>query len=77
MVTIGSVLLGLGLIAVGVFMVWKGSRLRQWVGDIASILEVSWLDWPVLGVIVILLGGLLMTGLIQTILVRVLGGFGG
>ena len=77
MVTIGSVLLGLVLIAVGSFMVWKGSRLRQWVGDIASILEVSWLDWPVLGVIVILLGGLLMTGLIQTILVGVLGGFGG
>jgi len=75
MITLGSVLIGLVLIAVGFFMAWKGSRLRQWVGDISAILDVSWLDWPVLGIIVMLFGGLLVTGIFQSLAALLLGGF--
>ena len=76
MLTVGGFFLGLLFLAIGFFMVWKGSRLRQWVGDIATILEVSWLDWPIIGVVLMLLGAMLMTGTLQSLLLLVLGNLG-
>lgn len=76
MFTIGGFFLGLLFLAVGFFMVWKAARLRQWVGDLTIIFDVSWLDWPLLGIIVMAFGGLLITGLMQTILLLIFGGFG-
>lgn len=75
MITVAGFLIGLVLIVVGFYMVWKGSRLRQTVGDLASIIGVSWLDWPVIGVVIMVAGGLLMTGLLETLLLGLLGGF--
>ena len=77
MITAGGFILGMILIGVGGLMVWKSNRLRQTVGDLATLIGYNWLDWPVIGVVAMLVGALIAFGILQTILGVVLGGFGG
>jgi len=67
---IGSFLLGIILLVIGLVLVWKSRFLYQNVGDLAEVLDISkggWLlQWPILGSIVMLVGMLLMAGIISS-----------
>lgn len=71
MITLGSFVLGLLIIAVGFFMIWKTHRWQEYVGSLNDILgypQWSWLDWDTLGVLTMVIGAVVMFGLFQTFL---------
>lgn len=75
MITVGSFFLGLLLLVVGFVMVWKSNRLRLTVGDLASLLGYSWLDWPIVGSLVMLVGAFVMFNLWQALALFLFGRF--
>lgn len=57
-------------------MVLKTNRWREYVGSLNDILgypQLSWLDWNVLGVVIMVLGVIVAFGLWQTFLLLTLG----
>ncbi len=80
MITFGGFTIGLLMFAVGFTMVWKSHRWREYVGSINDILgypQYSWLDWSFTGVVLMILGLLVASGLIQAIIGATLGKFFG
>lgn len=74
--SLGLMLLGLVLLAIGFFMVWKTNLFLQWFGDIGEMLgfvNANWLSWKVLGMLLMILGFLLATNLLQLFLQVTLG----
>lgn len=57
-------------------MVWKTHRWREYAGSLSDILgypQLSWLDWNVLGVLIMLFGVIVMLGLFQAFIMLTLG----
>lgn len=74
--TIGGFILGIAIAILGFFMVWKGHRWREYVGDLREIMQFSgmgWLDWPVLGAFLMFVGVMMAFGIFQAIAVAILG----
>lgn len=76
MITFGAFVLGLLIFGIGFTMVWKTNRWREYVGSLSDILgysQYSWLDWNLLGVIIMVIGVVVALGLFQTFIMLTLG----
>ena len=73
--TASGIIIGLMLIALGGVMVWRARWFREYVGDIGTLFDTTkldWLDWSIVGVILIIIGFMVMTGLFQIIAYAIL-----
>ncbi len=76
--TVGSFFLGFVLFVAGFFAVWRTRILRDYVGDLSTLVgapEHEWLDWKLLGVIAMLLGILIMFGIFPLLWQLTVGSF--
>lgn len=72
----GLIILGLAIMAVGFLMVWKTNKWLEWFGDIGTVMGfigATWMSWKTLGMIFMLIGFLMATGLMQLFLQVTLG----
>ncbi len=78
MITLGGFIWGAIVVVIGIVMVWKTHKFREYVGNLNTLLgypQFSWLDWNVLGVIMVIVGIFMMFGLMQEIIILLAKGF--
>jgi hypothetical protein len=66
--TVGSFFLGLTFTVIGFLGVWKSYWFRKNIGDINELFGVTkmtWLNWDVVGIFLIVFGVIIMFGLFQ------------
>jgi hypothetical protein len=67
------IFLGIILMALGFFMVWRTNLLVQWFGDLSLLTGVNWLSWKIVGLAFMLFGFLLATNLFSFFLYATVG----
>lgn len=74
----GTIFLGLVLIVVGFFAVWKSYVFEEYIGNLAELMsspQWSWLSWKLLGVVFMFLGAIMVFGLLPLVFGRLFGNF--
>jgi hypothetical protein len=78
MITLGGFIWGIIVAVIGFLMVWKTHKFREHVGSLNMLFgypQHSWLDWNLLGVIMVIVGIFMMFGLMQEIILLLAKGF--
>jgi hypothetical protein len=78
MITLGGFFLGLAIMGIGFLMIWKHNQWRQNVGSLRDLVgypNIPWLDWGVLGVVLLAVGLLIAFGLLQLFITLTFGRF--
>jgi len=74
----GFFVLGMIMMTVGFFAVWKTNYFLQWFGDISELFGVvnaQWLSWKAFGVFLMFFGFLIAFNLFGTIFAGTIGQF--